>query len=67
MADRSASPRPADAGYLEARRLGYAAARIADHARGSCILLERAAQEADATSRASSSTTPAPRTATRSR
>ncbi len=38
-------PEPADA--AEARRLGYAAARIADHAAREIILLERAAQEAD--------------------
>jgi hypothetical protein len=49
MTDRSErDPRdPRDAGYLEAKRLGYAAARIADHAERELLLLERAAHTAD--------------------
>ena len=49
MADRSErDPRdPLDAGYLEAKRIGYATARIADHAQRELLLLERAAQIAD--------------------
>jgi hypothetical protein len=36
-----------DAKHLEAKRLGYAAARIADHAARELFLLERAAKAAD--------------------
>jgi hypothetical protein len=38
-------PEPADS--AEARRVGFAAGRIADHAARELILLKRAAQEAD--------------------
>jgi hypothetical protein len=38
---------PLDAGYLDAKRVGYAAARIADHAKRELLLLQRAAHTAD--------------------
>jgi hypothetical protein len=38
---------PLDAGYLEAKRLRFAAERIADHAERELLLLERAAHTTD--------------------
>jgi hypothetical protein len=49
MADRSDRDptEPLDLRNLEAKRLGYAAARIADHAARELFLLERAAKATD--------------------